>query len=279
MSIRRIYPPLIGAALLGALGLVAAQDLPEVGEALGPGTPRYRVEFIVFAHTDVDPGEEDFRSEHRSNLAAAPAFGQPLFTPPRRGESLGPGESSAGEPAPGEPAAGADPFEFIDPFGQLTPAGGDFASRSGFRFRVLRSDELQLRDAFARINRLGAYRALAHGGWVQDAYDERSAPPMNLANLGVLNPSGTLRLHLRTFLHLRVDLEYQSGLVSAGAGQNFATLAELALQPRYRMVEQRRARSGELHYIDHPLFGLLFLITPAPAEAPVGDTGNLEPAA
>jgi hypothetical protein len=46
------------------------------------------------------------------------------------------------------------------------------------------------------------------------------------------------------------------------------------------MVAERRARSGELHYVDHPMFGLLFLISPAPEEnAPVDDdTSVLAPA-
>jgi hypothetical protein len=46
------------------------------------------------------------------------------------------------------------------------------------------------------------------------------------------------------------------------------------------MVAQRRARSGELHYVDHPMFGLLFLIAPVREEhPPVGDdTSVLAPA-
>jgi hypothetical protein len=277
MSIRTTDPRLIVAALLAAVGTASAQDQPEVGETLRPELPRYRVAVLLFAHAEVAPGGEEVRDEHRSgDVSPAPAFGRPLFTAPQSGDG-----GSASEPAAAEPAAGADPFEFIDPFGQLGPAGNNGAGRSGFRFRVLRSDELQLRDAFARIGRLGAYRALAHGGWIQDAYDEPSAQPMNLANLGVVNPVGTLRLSLSRFLHLSVDLEYQTSLLPAAAepGTDFSALAELALQPRYRMIEQRRARSGELHYIDHPLFGLLFLITPAPAETPVDEPANRTPAA
>ena len=38
---------------------------------------------------------------------------------------------------------------------------------------------------------------------------------------------------------------------------------------RYRMQARRRMRSGELHYIDHPLMGVLIKITPYELPKPV----------
>jgi hypothetical protein len=39
-------------------------------------------------------------------------------------------------------------------------------------------------------------------------------------------------------------------------------LTELPIAPHYRLVTSRQARSGELHYFDHPAFGVLVRITP-----------------
>ena len=41
--------------------------------------------------------------------------------------------------------------------------------------------------------------------------------------------------------------------------------------PEIRLKERRRMRSKELHYFDHPRFGVIALITPytPPAEVPV----------
>jgi hypothetical protein len=242
--------------------------LPRTGVVPEPGLPRYRVEFILFAHTNVDPGEEEFIYEYESPAASVPTrrFGERLFSQPFPDTLDARDLEAADNAALPEPEPNADPFEFIDPFGQLTDPGSGPGSQSGFRFRLLRADELELNDAFARINRLGAYRALAHGGWIQEGLDETSARPMNLANLGVVNPTGTLTLRLSRFLHLDIDLQYQPDRTPTVVGPGVSALEQLQLQPRYRILGERRARSGELHYIDHPLFGLLFMISPAPAE-------------
>jgi hypothetical protein len=251
-------------------GRVAAQE-PAVLDPLDAAVvPKYRVEFILFAHADIDPTEEIFVDEGAARVRQPPPAGAPLA-----GGETDPAAEPGAEPGT---APDTGPFDFIDPFGQL---GRDDDGRAPFQFRVLRRDELQLGDSYARIERLGAYRLLAHGGWVQDGLDDSEAQPMNLANLGIVNPEGTLRLYLSRFLHLSIDLKYQAprvGLETEGVADP-RTLTELRLEPEFRMVEQRRARSGELHYVDHPLFGLLFMISPLPEEDVEDDTADLKPAA
>jgi hypothetical protein len=43
-----------------------------------------------------------------------------------------------------------------------------------------------------------------------------------------------------------------------------AELGEIDLGPRYVLTAERQTRSGELHYFDHPAFGVLVMITPVP---------------
>jgi hypothetical protein len=106
---------------------------------------------------------------------------------------------------------------------------------------------------------------------------EADAEPFDLGVLGVLNPRGTIRVHLSRFLHITLDLTYEAdGASSSGLSAGGDGLDELALRPRYRLAATRSARSGELHYFDHPAFGVLVRITPVPAQ----DTrGSRRPAA
>ncbi len=59
-------------------------------------------------------------------------------------------------------------------------------------------------------------------------------------------------------------------------------LTGIRTTPSYVLDARRRARTGELHYIDHPLYGILFIVTEAPPaeedDASQAD-GELEPAA
>jgi hypothetical protein len=119
---------------------------------------------------------------------------------------------------------------------------------------------------------------------------------------------GTLRLILSRYLHVEADLLYREPLepsaaesrtgadmglpASATAGnppaavvqeQDLFLLAEQAmqLQPQpqyrvYRMQQSRRMRSNELHYLDHPVFGMAVKVTPyeLPEQQPAAETAT-----
>lgn len=250
---------------------VLAQQAP-AGAAQPEEPLKYRVEFIIFANTEADAYEELFDKEAASDDALPP-------------ELSAPGASFGLETDPGLRGEVPAP-EAIDPSGELKPilpfgAGATPEDTMPFWFRVLDESELGLASTYARLENLRAYRLLAHGGWIQEGLDEAAARPMDLGNLGIVNPAGTLRLHVSRFLHLGVDLEFRAQALAASTDAGALGLAELApTGTKYRMIAQRRARSGELHYVDHPMFGLLFLISPAPEEeVPVeDDTGVLAPA-
>jgi hypothetical protein len=98
---------------------------------------------------------------------------------------------------------------------------------------------------------------------------------------------GTLRLYRSRYLHIEADLLYYrpdaaplplSGPDASGNGIADQSLtaadvagpeAGLARPPvLFRMTTQRRMRSRELHYLDHPLFGVIVLATPYEPPAP-----------
>jgi len=175
-----------------------------------------------------------------------------------------------------EPLTGPDTPEIDPPDGGVVDPGAidrdepePANGTAGSTFRVLRSDELELRGALQRLQRDGDYTPLAHGGWVQATYPPEQAVPVDISLLGTVNPVGTVKLHLSRFLHVTVDLVYRAPpepptLQEAPVADD--VLHELTLPPRYALRIQRRVRSGEVHYLDHPAIGLLVVVTPAPAE-------------
>ena len=105
-----------------------------------------------------------------------------------------------------------------------------------------------------------------HTGWVQPGLPEADAEAFDLGVLGIVNPSGTIRVHLTRFLHITLDLTYQAGAAPTPGPTTNDGLDELVFAPRYHLVATRNVRSGELHYFDHPAFGVLVRITPVPAQ-------------
>ena len=111
---------------------------------------------------------------------------------------------------------------------------------------------------------------------------------------------GTLRVHRARYLHVQADLLYYRPLDGDGntpvSTQDDPTtipapdspdtafieqlLAEEDVAPRlFRLTESRRMRSRELHYLDHPLFGVLVEAWPVelpelPVEAPLPLEGD-----
>jgi hypothetical protein len=97
------------------------------------------------------------------------------------------------------------------------------------------------------LNRSGAYRVITHRAWRQSARGRAGAVPFPVSDTAD-NLDGTITLVRERFLHLDVDL---------------------MLQSTYSLQEKRRMRSGELHYFDHPLFGVIAEVNPYSAPAPV----------
>jgi hypothetical protein len=256
-----------------------AQVLPETPAA--PPIPQYQVEVLIFAHRDFDRSEEQFEHENGRSLPLRPEelrappvfddtnFGPLAQNPPPAGQ---PGPLGAGAPGAGE----------LDADG-LPPAGDPFAAeQTEFRFRLLRPEELQLTSQYRILERNPqAYTPLLHGGWVQPGLPESDARPFDLAMLGATNPVGSIRLYLSRFLHVDLDVSYQDvvGAVPATPPALTNELAEVPIAPRYHLTADRTTRSGELHYFDHPAFGVLVKVTPVRVEQAQPGTPGTRPAA
>jgi hypothetical protein len=82
---------------------------------------------------------------------------------------------------------------------------------------------------------------------------------------------GTFTLRRGRFLHADVDLGYRKTYVPTETLPDGSAAQPVTLY--VRMTQSRRLRNDELNYLDHPLFGVLFVVSPyLPAAADAATT-------
>lgn len=86
-------------------------------------------------------------------------------------------------------------------------------------------------------------------------------PEANLKNASYI--TGSVKLIMSRYLHFNVDMRYFKPKYTENGGlQNIS----------FPVVNERRMRSREIHYIDHPLVGVVVLATPYKIESQNDDT-------
>lgn len=103
----------------------------------------------------------------------------------------------------------------------------------------------------------GRYRVLAHQHWKQTIDAKSIAKPVIVAAINPAELEGTIRFFMSRHLHLNVDLLYRD--VTAEAGNVV-----------YRLNEQRKLKTQETHYFDHPRIGVLVRVMPLDLEKAKG---------
>ena len=81
------------------------------------------------------------------------------------------------------------------------------------------------------------YRVLYHKSWSQPVLNEEQSTAARVEVSGLVD--GTINLMKKKYLHMKTDLVFNS------------------TEGSVELKENRRIKSKELHYFDHPLFGLL----------------------
>jgi hypothetical protein len=150
------------------------------------------------------------------------------------------------------------------------------------RLPDLIGDELLVRDADSRIRKLesavtpaaavskpylhptitrlleqdGSYRVLAHQHWQQTIDPKTVAMPVRVAAANPAELDGTIRFYMSRHLHLDVNLLFRE--TPTGADPSGTVV--------YRLSEQRKLKSQETHYFDHPKLGVLVRVMPLEKE-------------
>lgn len=116
-------------------------------------------------------------------------------------------------------------------------------------FPALPAGKMKLTAIAEQLSRSRGYRTIAHFGWTQPGFPRTEAHYMSIdskvdASSGL---TGRVAMSRGRYLHLTLDLVLQP----AESGDH------------YVLRQTRRMRSNERHYIDHPKFGVIALVTPS----------------
>mgnify|MGYP001941532247 CR=1 FL=1 len=154
------------------------------------------------------------------------------------------------------------------------------ASNDAEPFSLMKADQMILASPSAQLRRSGQYRTLLHTGWIQPVQRTQNPTPVrivagNILDNGRYELEGYLGIGRGQYLHVRPDLYLNRLLTPAQAsalerstpqetGSAAITTYDFAMPEilSVHLDQPRRMRSGEIHYIDHPLFGILVSINP-----------------
>ncbi len=165
-------------------------------------------------------------------------------------------------------------------------------------YQMLREDDLKLGAFDGRLGRTNEFTPLFHTAWRQPAFPRGASMPVRIrweqvaevvappsegealiappqmseveGEAGLPAPpganlTGTLTVSVNRYLHVDADLYYRPA-EPVGEDQGpfniFDVFAREEAPRVYRMHQSRRMRSGEIHYLDHPRFGLIVQVTP-----------------
>ncbi len=139
-------------------------------------------------------------------------------------------------------------------------------------FLILPSHKYILGNIYGALKSSKDYRPLLHIAWQQPALTPSRAESVHIRKIeGVsgednlqdelVKVDGTVRIRASTFLHADIDLAYffQSIPASQITAGNVST--DLQQANFARLTESRRMKLNELHYFDHPLFGVVMRVS------------------
>ena len=137
----------------------------------------------------------------------------------------------------------------------------------------------RLSSAAAALDTSG-YRTLATAAWVQGPFDAQTSVPNRIkvgdSTQGGVWLDGLARFYVSRFLHLELELVFSDGTTTTVPDPSFKEApVEQGVEPiapplltkplLFVMKEQRRIKTLENYYFDHPRFGVIARVTPVAA--------------
>ncbi len=164
------------------------------------------------------------------------------------------------------------------------------SSKSQQAYRKIPGSSLLFTAERKRIAKYDGFRVLFHGGWTQPVTSKRNARPVHIKAGQILDNGqyeleGYITIDKGRFLHFRPNLfhsrqltrqernillsfEQQNNSADENAGTSPASAFEVPDFLTIQMDQGRRMRSKEVHYLDHPLMGILVLMLPLKQSSP-----------
>lgn len=281
--------PLIGRIALATCVAATAH----AADAPAPSNDAwYRVEVVIFERggsVDAASAEEilvsraprafpldAFAFDDASNRAAAYFLDAETRAQPVRPFAFPAGSASTNRSTLAQQPS-AETAEAAIPDYQLRLQERAFRFEPGSTFLLAQED--------GRLQRSNLYRVVFHRAWIQPVPDRDQLRPMLIQAGDRVGDQwqieGTLGVTRGRYLHMDVRLWFAVAAAAAPAGSMAAPIPDdVDGAPYMELREQRRMRSGELHYLDHPKFGVLARIDPvqapdeSPAESSAAPTGR-----
>jgi len=129
-----------------------------------------------------------------------------------------------------------------------------------------------------RIGNSRDYEILFHGRWSQTTSDRQGAPYIRI-DLPAVGRSptliGVLRLFATDLLYVDAFLRYRP--TEQQANKQIVKSTEGNTQPYYFLKERRRVKFREVHFLDHPKFGILLTVWPVKLPELPSPTNELQP--
>ena len=151
-------------------------------------------------------------------------------------------------------------------------------------YQLLPRSQLTLQREQYALRKRGGYHILLHVAWLQPARKPWQVKPVHLYakslnarssdhaiyNEPIYDPlqkfmlNGTVRISRSNYIDVKTDLVLnvpKQQLIQADPLQ-FKQWPASRTVASFSLRERRRMRPNEIHYLDHPLFGLLIKVTP-----------------
>jgi len=117
------------------------------------------------------------------------------------------------------------------------------------RYANTRSGKKSLYGLYNRLKKSGKYRPFYYQAWVLGVSSGRISRPIDIYEAGH-KLRGLLKLQRGELLHVLADVEYAPS----------ESLEEDGVI--YHIKEKRRVLLNEVHYLDHPKFGMIIKVSP-----------------
>ena len=141
-------------------------------------------------------------------------------------------------------------------------------------FQIDAGEKFSLSEEVDLFKRSRDYRVIGHYSWFQPVSIEESAKPL-LIDSEIYKDNkifGSLKIYKKRFLHTdfnfflaetTIDSDFQNLTIplEAETNEGYEVLSEKdSMKVTFQINQSRKLKSGELHYIDHPKFGIIYRI-------------------
>ncbi len=253
-----------------------------------PNDAWYRVEVIIFERiADVDPAStQEVVVSHAPRTYPLDVF---AFDDDANRSAAYPldAETRAQPPLPTSASTAASrPFR-RSAAAPATPTAAEHAAKlvadyqaqlQGRSYKFEPSNTFLLASEDGRLQRSNVYRVVFHRAWIQPVPDRDQLRPMLIQ---IREPSDGRTAHRRDSRRYARALSAPRRATLVRGDMRIRRRRRRircdAEEPRYmELREQRRMRSGELHYLDHPKLGVLARVDPiAPPETLLAELARL----